>query len=177
MKRYKRIIIIISGIILLIVVVLGGAWFFITRRTFPRTRGTITLQGLNKEVEIRRDSDGIPHIYAKIIHDLYFAQGFVHAQDRFWQMEFWRRIGAGRLSELFGKSVLGTDIYLRTVGFKRVAEKEYELYDDESKQILEAYSAGVNSYIQSRPPARLGLEFLLLKLQGVNVEIEPPCST
>ena len=115
----------------------------------------------------------MPHIYAQTSEDLFFAQGYVHAQDRFWQMEFWRRLGAGRLSELFGEDLLETDKFLRTMGFYEVAKEQYEKYGAETREYLEAYSKGVNAYILNRRPARLGLEFFLLKLQGVEFEIEP----
>jgi penicillin amidase len=135
--------------------------------------GAPKVEGLSAPVEIYRDPDGVPHIYAETMEDLLFAQGYVHAQDRFWQMEFWRRIGSGRLSELFGDAVMGVDIYIRTVNFRGIAEKEYEMMDEETKRYLEAYSAGVNAYILDKKPRELGLEFRLLKLQGVDFEIEP----
>ncbi|HUV08379.1 MAG TPA: penicillin acylase family protein [Spirochaetia bacterium] len=143
------------------------------RLPLPKTKGSLTIHGLEKSVEIVRDNNGIPHIYAQSEHDLYFGQGVVHAQDRFWQMELWRRIGAGRLSEYFGKSVLGTDIYLRTMGFARIAEKEYARLDTQTRKALDAYVAGVNAYIEKRQPFQLSLEFTLLGLQGVKIKIEP----
>ena len=164
---------IIAGIVLVIVLILGGTWLWFTRRAFPDVRGTIEVEGLTATVEIYRDSYGIPHIYAETAEDLVFAQGYVHAQDRYWQMEFWRRIGSGELSELFGPAQLDSDIYLRTVGYRRVAEMEWEQADSEFKALLEAYAAGINAYTQSRPPAELGLEFALLELQGVDVTVEP----
>ena len=164
---------IIVGVILVIALILGGVWLGISRRAYPRTRGTVELQGLTAPVEIYRDRYGVPHIYAQTAEDLFFAQGYVHAQDRYWQMEFWRRIGAGRLSEFFGEATLSSDIFLRTMGFARIAEQEYALADPETRRALEAYAAGVNAYTQSRRPAQLGLEFALLQWMGVEVEIEP----
>ncbi|MBI3361313.1 MAG: penicillin acylase family protein, partial [Chloroflexi bacterium] len=93
----------------------------LVRRPFPQINGTISLLGLKSNVEVYRDSYGVPHIYADSTHDLFFAQGYVHAQDRFWQMEFWRRIGAGRLSEVLGDGTLDTDRFLRMLGWARVA--------------------------------------------------------
>ncbi|MGA2766684.1 MAG: penicillin acylase family protein, partial [Spirochaetia bacterium] len=113
-------VVILVGLIAACVVV----WFF--RSSFPRTGGTITAKGLEAPVQVLRDRFGVPHIRATSMHDMYFAQGYVAAQDRFWQMEFWRRIGSGRLSELFGKKTVGTDIFLRTAGFRRAAERDYE---------------------------------------------------
>lgn len=156
-----------------VAVVLVGAWLVLTRMSFPRVRGTAHLQGISAPVTIQRDAYGVPHIYARTSRDLFFAEGYVHAQDRFWQMEFCRRIGDGRLSELFGKSQLQTDIFLRTLGIARVAKKEYEQADPKTRGILDAYAAGVNAYIGTRRPARLGLEFAVLNLTGVKTKIEP----
>ncbi len=142
-------------------------------QSLPKTGGKISLEGLTAPVEIIRDKDGIPHIYAENRQDLFFAQGYVHAQDRFWQMEFWRRIGAGRLSELFGEDQLDSDIFLRTMGFARVAQREFDILDDKTKDALKAYSLGVNAWIADRKPEKMALEFRLLKLTGVEVEIDP----
>jgi penicillin amidase len=173
MKRWLRNLIITGGIVVFLAALLFGAWLWITRWPYPKTRGKITLEGLSAQVEIFRDRYGVPHIYAQTSEDLFFAQGFVHAQDRFWQMEFWRRLGSGRLSELFGGKLLETDKFLRTMGFYEVAEEQFEKYARETQEYLESYTKGVNAYILNRRPARLGLEFALLKLQGVDFEIEP----
>jgi penicillin amidase len=142
-------------------------------RAFPKVSGSVTLVGLQAPVEILRDKYGIPHIYARNAEDLFFAQGYVHAQDRFWQMEFSRRLGSGRLAELFGEDLLETDIFLRTMGFHRVAQREYELLDDEAKRYMDAYVAGVNAYIGDKKPGELGLEYSMLKLIGTEFEVEP----
>ena len=163
----------IFGILLLLVttVVISGG-FFLIRRNFPAINGTINVAGLQAPVEIYRDSWGIPHIYASNSHDLFFAQGYVHAQDRFWQMEFWRRIGSGRLSEVLGKTTLEQDRFIRTIGWHRTAAQEWEQLDDEVRAVLEAYAEGVNAYISTRR-GRLGLEFTILGLTGVKFEPEP----
>src|SRR5574341_1252823 len=96
MQRALRILAIAVAILVVLGLILSGVWLLIQRRSFPQTSGTIKLDGLSAPVDIYRDSYGIPHIYAQTPEDLYFAQGYVHAQDRFWQMEFWRRIGSGR---------------------------------------------------------------------------------
>ena len=173
MTRRLRSLIILGGIVLFLVLVLVVAWLWVTRQPFPKTRGSITLEGLSSPVEIFRDRYGVPHIYARTSEDLFFAQGFVHAQDRFWQMEFWRRLGSGGLSELFGENLLETDKFLRTMGFYEVAKEQYEKYGAETRAYLEAYAGGVNAYILNRRPGRLGLEFFLLELQGVDFQIEP----
>lgn len=156
-----------------VAIILMGGWLVLSRMSFPRVRGTARIQGISAPVTIRRDAYGVPHIYARSSRDLFFAEGYVHAQDRFWQMEFCRRIGEGRLSELFGKSQLQTDIFLRTLGIARVAKEEYAQTDPQTKGMLDAYAAGVNSYIHDRSPARLGLEFAVLNLTGVKTKIDP----
>ncbi len=173
MRRSHRVLIIIAAALAALAIIVFVAVIYVTRMSFPQTRGTVHLDGLNYPVSIERDRYGIPHIYARTTHDLFFAEGYVHAQDRFWQMEFSRRIGEGRLSELFGPSQLQTDIFLRTLGIARVAKLEYEQADSQTRAVLEAYSAGVNAYISHRSPPRLGLEFLLLNLTGVKTKVDP----
>ena len=173
MKKTIRRLIIAGSVVVFVALVLLGAWLWLTHESWPKTRGVITAEGLSSPVEVIRDRYGVPHIYARTAEDLFFAQGYVHAQDRFWQMEFWRRISAGRLSELFGKSTVETDKFMRTMGFHALAQVEYERLPADDKRYFDSYAAGVNAYILSRKPARLGLEFALLKLQGVKLDIEP----
>jgi penicillin G amidase len=173
MKKAARGTFIALGAVVLFAVIVIGAFLLLERSSFPRTRGTLSAKGLQAAVEVLRDRNGVPHIHAQTLHDMYFAEGYVHAQDRFWQMEVWRRIGSGRLSELFGKTTVGTDTFLRIIGFRRIAEQEYAQLDGESRQALDAYAQGVNAYSAGKRPGKLSLEFALLKLQGVNVQIEP----
>jgi len=172
-RKPVKIAVWIVGVLLVVVLLVTLATTWLVRRPFPKVRGRETVAGLTAEVEIYRDDDGVPHIWATTAEDLFFAQGYVHAQDRFWQMEFWRRIGAGRLSEILGDSAVDQDRYLRTMGFARVAEQEYELLPPDLKELMDAYSRGVNSYILNRRPGKLGLEFALLKLTGADVQIDP----
>ena len=173
MRSYIRTAVVVGICLLTAAVGLFTAWQLTLRRAFPRTAGVLDIEGVSDEVEIYRDRHGVAHIFARNPQDLYFAQGFTHAQDRFWQMEFWRRIGSGRLSELFGEKTLASDIFLRALGFRRVAELEYGLMDKKTQGYLDSYTAGVNAYIGGRKPAGLGLEFMLLEAQGVEVVIEP----
>ncbi|MFN3307891.1 MAG: penicillin acylase family protein, partial [Anaerolineales bacterium] len=122
---------------------------------------------------VHRDRMGIPHIYAATLHDLFFAQGYVHAQDRFWQMDFWRHIGSGRLSEMFGASQVKTDAFLRTLGWRQLAEQEYNQLSEESKAILQAYSEGVNAYLKEHQGASLSLEYAILGLMSRGYVVEP----
>jgi len=171
-KLLGKILAIIGVLILLVVIVAAGGGYFLVKRNFPAINGTIKAAELQSQVVVYRDSWGIPHVYASNPHDLFFAQGYVHAQDRFWQMEFWRRIGAGRLSEVLGESALENDRFIRTVGWHRVAAQELEQLDDEVRAVLEAYAEGVNAYVSTHR-GRLGLEFTILGLTGVKFEPEP----
>ncbi|MCC7511193.1 MAG: penicillin acylase family protein, partial [Anaerolineae bacterium] len=124
----------LRGLIVVVVLALiagaGGAYYFksylpktVALKSFPQIDGEIKMDGLDGAVDIYRDQMGIPHIYASTSRDLFFAQGYVHAQERFWQMDAWRHIGSGTLSEMFGAGQVKTDSFLRTLGWKQVAEK------------------------------------------------------
>ncbi len=142
------------------------------KKSFPIVEGEIQTAGLDGPVQIYRDGYGIPHIYATSHHDLFFSQGYVHAQDRFWQMDFWRHMGGGRLAELVGKPMLETDKFLRTLGWERVALQELEMLNPEEMAVLDAYSAGVNAYLSETTGTDLSLEYLFLGV--LNAEYEPP---
>ena len=172
MRTWLRVLLVLLAVVLVVGLLGFGYGFFTVRRPWPRTKGKIRVEGLQAEVTVVRDSWGVPHIYASNPHDLFFAQGYVHAQDRFWQMEFWRRMGSGRLAEILGESALGTDRFLRTLGWHRTAARELELLDDETRATLEAYAEGVNAYVSARR-GRLGLEFTVLGFNGVDFEPEP----
>jgi penicillin amidase len=172
MRTWLRVLLVLLAVVLVVGLLGFGYGLFTVRRPWPRTKGKIRVEGLQAEVTVVRDSWGVPHIYASNPHDLFFAQGYVHAQDRFWQMEFWRRMGSGRLAEILGESALGTDRFLRTLGWHRTAARELELLDGELRTTLEAYAEGVNAYISTRR-GRLGLEFTVLGFNGVDFEPEP----
>ncbi len=174
MRRRMRLWIGIALGILILLFLAGGALAFYraSRQPFPQTHGTLRLPGLRAPVTVIRDRWGVPHIYASNLHDLFMAQGFVHAQDRFWQMEFWRHIGTGRLSEMLGKTTLNQDRFIRTLGWNRAAQQDLERLGPEERAILEAYAAGVNAYLEHHRD-RLPLEFTLFRLFGRRWEIEP----
>lgn len=134
------------------------------RRPLPRTGGRIRLPGLRTAVEVRRDRWGIPHIYAEHNEDLFCALGYVHAQDRLWQMELHRRIGHGRLAEIVGPAALDSDRFIRTLGFSRLVQREVSLLDDETATLMTAYLHGVNACID-QTTHRLPLEFTILGIQ------------
>ena len=131
------------------------------------------MPGLAAPVTVSRDGLGIPDIYAESVGDLFFAQGYVHAQDRFWEMDVRRHITAGRLSEMFGESQVPTDSFLRTLGWRRIAEEEVPLLSERSRLILDSYAKGVNAYLADHSGAELSLEYAVLGLQNPDYEPEP----
>jgi penicillin amidase len=159
MKRWiKRIAL---GVPALLMVISAGGWLWL-RSSLPVTKGDLVIAGLEQPVEIRRDDRGVPHISAKTDHDAYFALGYVHAQDRLWQMDFHRRLGAGRLSEVIGPPTLGMDRYMRTLGLHRLAAESVRRMKPDMRRAVEAYTSGVNAYLESRNGA-WPLEFYLLR--------------
>jgi len=160
-------------LVLVLLVSLAGFVTYIVPRSFPLESGTIQLPGLKTEVKVQHDQFGIPHIWATNSHDLFMAQGYVHAQDRFWQMDFWRHVGSGRLAEMFGKSSVDTDKYLRTMGWARVAQQEIAQLDSQIKADLQAYADGVNNYLAEHQDSTLSLEYAVLKLLNHNYKPEP----
>src|SRR3972149_3335098 len=109
MSEFSRVALRVFAV-LMVLILLGAAFFvFTVRRSFPQSSGKIRLHGLTAPVEVARDDFGVPHIYASHLHDLFFAQGYVPSQDRFWQMDVWRPTGPSRLSKMFGNSLLETD--------------------------------------------------------------------
>ncbi len=133
-----------------------------SRARLPKIDGQVFLKGLNEEVEIIRDEWGVAHVYAKNINDLLFAQGFVHAQDRLFQMELNRKVARGRLSEIIGKKALDSDRIARTMGYERVAKQDWELFEEDEQQLIIDYCNGINAYIKS-DDFKLPIEFSLLK--------------
>ena len=169
MRWVRRILV----FLLVLAIGIGVFGFFMVRRSFPQTDGEIQVAGLGNQVEVVRDVDGVPHIYAATTHDLFFAQGYAHAQDRFWQMDFWRHIGGGRLAEMFGEDQVEADMFLRSLDFTGIAEQELAEMPAEHREILEAYANGVNAYISGRSPSQISLEYAILPLQNSGYAIEP----
>jgi penicillin amidase len=126
----------------------------------PRRPRILKIPGLEAEAEVRWDAWGVPHVYAASQHDAFLTQGYLHAGDRLWQMELNRRIGSGRLSEVFGERTVEADRFLRRVGLHRAAATEQALLEGEAREMMEAYCAGVNAWLGSH--RRLPLEFALL---------------
>ena len=133
-------------------------------------KGTLRVEGLQQPVNVLRDRWGVAHIYARNQHDLFFAQGFVAAQDRLFQMELWKRSGQGRLAEILGPSALLRDVNARLLAYRGDMKSEYESYSPDAKQILEAFTAGINAYIASRmaPGGRLAASNFKLRASSRN---------
>jgi penicillin G amidase len=142
------------------------------RRSFPNLSGSLLVPGLKGPVDVFRDSYGVPHIYADNPEDLFEAQGYVQAQDRFYEMDFRRHVAAGRLAELYGASQVEVDAYIRTLSWRRAAEQELPLLSASTRRYLDAYAAGVNAYLRDKPAADLSLEYSLLGLQGLHYSPE-----
>jgi penicillin G amidase len=140
--------------------------YILLRNSVVPTSGQLAIAGLSAPVEVVRDKEGVPHIFAKTTDDLYMALGFVHAQDRLWQMELQRRTGQGRLSEIFGERTFTTDVFLRTLDLYGYAERSLGGLPAETRKALEAYARGVNAFLTrplGRLESRLPPEFLLLR--------------
>ncbi|MEU9363252.1 penicillin acylase family protein [Streptomyces avermitilis] len=156
-------------VIVLVLAIIGGIgfgayWSISTvRASFPQTKGSITLDGLAGPVDVKRDGYGIPQIYASSDADLFMAQGYVQAQDRFYEMDVRRHMTSGRLSEMFGKGLVKKDEYLRTLGWDRVAKKEYDTkLSAATKKYLQAYAKGVNAYLEGKDGKDISLEYAAL---------------
>lgn len=176
MLKVLRIVLLIVLLVVVVVLVGGFAFYWdTTRGPLPQHSGTLTAPGLAAEVEIIRDAYGIPHIYASSPADLFFAQGFTQAQDRWWQMEFNRHIGQGAIQRLTGRNeaLMGNDIFIRTVGWYEAARRDFAALPAETQSALTAFANGVNAYITSRPADKLALEYRILGITGVTIPIEP----
>lgn len=167
-KKGRRARLIVIVLVLAIVAGIGyGTYWSVStvRASFPQTKGSIKLDGLSGPVDVKRDSYGIPQVYASSDEDLFMAQGYVQAQDRFWEMDVRRHMTSGKLSEMFGKSQVKTDEFLRTLGWHRVAQKEYDSkLSPETKKYLQAYAKGVNAYLM-----RQGRRGHLRRVRGARV--------
>src|SRR5262249_41615337 len=123
------------------------------------------VDGLRGPVDIVRDADDIPHVFGSTKLDALFGLGYVHAQDRLWQMEFQRRIGHGRLSEIFGATTVRQDRFLRTIGFGRAARAAWDRMPRSAQDQLNAYTSGINAFIASHHGGTLPPEFSLLRFE------------
>ncbi|MDB4948075.1 MAG: peptidase penicillin amidase [Gemmatimonadetes bacterium] len=157
----KKLAFALLGLAVLLLLSAGGALLWLRRAEADPGRDA-TLAGLRAPVQVWRDSLGVPHVWAGDEADLYRAMGYVHAQDRLWQMELLRRVADGRLAEVMGKPLLGTDRFLRTLGMGRAAAENERLLDPATRALLQAYADGVNTWIRDHP-GPLPPEFQVLR--------------
>ncbi|MDX3757682.1 penicillin acylase family protein [Streptomyces mirabilis] len=162
--RKARLFLIVLVLALFGGVAYGGYWGVSTvRASFPQTKGSLTLDGLSGPVDVKRDGNGIPQIYASSDEDLFMAQGYVQAQDRFYEMDVRRHMTSGRLSEMFGSGQVKNDEFLRTMGWDRVAKEEYDKkLSASTKKYLQAYAKGVNAYLKGKDGKDISLEYAAL---------------
>ncbi len=139
----KALVVLVVVVIVAVVGLLGA----ITSRGLPKTTGTVNVPGLHAPVTVQRDANGIIQIEADDPHDLFVAQGYAHAQERMWQMEVWRHISSGRLSELFGAGSIDTDKFIRTLGWEQAAQRDLDAMPQGVRDALQWYADGVNAWI------------------------------
>lgn len=166
-KKFRRArLIVLALAVLLVAGSAAGGWYAVdtVRASFPQLSGSVKVAGLSASVDVKRDANGIPQVYADTPEDLFKAQGYVQAQDRFWEMDVRRHITSGRLSEMFGSGQVDTDAFLRTMGWRNVAQQEYDTkLSAETKKYLQAYSDGVNAWLAQHPGGKTAsLEYALL---------------
>ena len=166
----------LSVVVLVVIAIVVGTVVGISliRRSLPQTSGELSVSGLTAKVTVLRDNQGVPQIYADDAQDLFRAQGYVAAQDRFFQMDLRRHITSGRLSELVGKDGIQTDRVIRTLGWRPVAEAELPTLAPSTRQYLQAYADGVNAYItKAGSPANMGVEYSVLGQSFPDYRVEP----
>ncbi len=161
---------VVALVLVLVAALVGGV--VAVRRPLPTTEATLRLSGLSESVQVLRDAQGIPQIYAGNSADLFYAQGYVQAQDRFFQMDYRRHVTAGRASELLGESRVGSDMFVRAMGWRRVAQQEYDLLAPATRSYLQSYSEGVNAYLEETSGTELALEYTVLGLGGLDYQPE-----
>lgn len=158
-RWFRRIFLGLSAL----VVIAGLLLFWRLRAPLPATTGTIGVDGLRSRVEIVRDVDQVPHVRAATEADALFGLGYVHAQERLWQMEFQRRVAQGRLAEILGEPGLKADRLLRTIGLGRAAREAWPRLDPEARALVEAYVAGINAFLAEHRGGSLPIEFAIFR--------------
>lgn len=162
LPKWKKVSLIIVGFLSVFLVGVVVYGYFFLHKSLPLLEGEKTIAVTN-EVTVQFDDDGVPHIEADNLQDLFTAQGYIQAQDRMFQMELSRRQASGTLSELIGEATVNNDKYFRTLGLRRAAEKSYDIYSDEAKDVLQWFSDGVNAYIEeAKEKGTLPIEFTLI---------------
>src|SRR3954470_25072808 len=170
----RRVLLVAAATVAVVAVVLAVGVTTAVRRSLPDRGGEVQVPGLSAGVSVLRDDQGVPQVYADTATDLFMAQGFVQAQDRFFEMDYRRHVTAGRLSELVGpsRSALQADKVIRTLGWRRVAEQELPRLSSTTRRYLQAYADGVNAYVAGRAPSQLGVEYAVLGLRLPDYRVE-----
>jgi len=167
-RRWRRVLwrVLLALVLLIVALGAGGTiWFMqMARSALPQEDGTIHVSGLKAPVTVVRDAQGVPHVTAASDDDLFFAQGYVQAQDRLWQMDVSRRWAAGEVSEILGSATLAHDREQRILGLRQVAERSLSMFPVEERARWDAYARGVNAFIESHRQ-NLPIEFRLLGYQ------------
>jgi penicillin G amidase len=153
------------GILFVLVLLASASAYVFLRASLPQLEGTVAVSGISGPVDIVRDRDAVTHVFAARRLDTFFGLGYAHAQDRLWQMEFQRRVGQGRLSEVFGTATLATDRFLRTVGTGRAARSAWDALPAQTRADINTYVAGVNAFISTHHGRQLPLEFTVLRFE------------
>lgn len=170
MRLLKRIVLIVLAIIVILVVAGAGGGYWFISGTFPQIDGNLHVVGIKSRVQVVRDPMGVAHIYADNSDDLFFAQGYVQAQDRLWHLEYNRRIARGTLSDIFGATTIKQDRYLRTIGLFRAAQADLAAMSEEDKRPLQMFANGVNAFVASHQD-HLPLEFTILGFKPAPWEV------
>src|SRR5919198_470016 len=160
-RTRRRILLQIALAVLLLLLGAVAYLYYVAHSALPQLDGTITVPGLSAPVTVKRDARGVPTIEAKTLEDLFYAQGYVTAQDRLWQMDVMRRFAAGEMSELLGPSLVEHDREQRILGLRDVAQKAVTELSDRDRSFFEAYARGVTAYIAAHI-AHLPIEFRLM---------------
>ncbi|MGK4582633.1 penicillin acylase family protein [Kitasatospora sp. HPMI-4] len=177
-KKFRRARLIVLVLVVLLVAAVGGGGYWAVsavRASFPDVDGSVSVAGMSAPVDVKRDANGIPQLYADTPEDLFRAQGYVQAQDRFWEMDVRRHITSGRLSEMFGSGQVENDTFLRTMGWRQVAQQEYDTQlSADTKKYLKAYADGVNAWLGQHPGGQsASLEYTLLGTVNSGYKPEP----
>ncbi|MGB3829760.1 MAG: penicillin acylase family protein [Ornithinimicrobium sp.] len=171
-RLLRRVLLPALAVLVVVAVAASVLGVGVARRSFPQTEGELMVASLDGRVDVLRDEQGVAHIYADTPSDLFRGQGYVAAQDRFFQMDLRRHITAGRLSELVGSGGLETDTVIRTLGWRQVAAEELGMLEPATRQYLQAYAAGVNDYLEDKSSSQVSLEYVALGTTVPDYQIE-----
>jgi penicillin amidase len=169
----RRVVITLVTVVAVIVVGVGITVVAAVRKPMPDTAGTVSLTGLDGSVTVSRDRHGIPSIVAGTAEDLFFAQGYVHAQDRFHEMDVRRHVAAGDFTALVGHQGAGVDRLVRALRLPETAAEDHQELPAATRRVLDAYTRGVNAYIDGKAGSSLSLEYTAKTLIGRDYRPDP----